>query len=348
MAEAGNILQNIRVLVTDVDGTLLGRRPEFEQYKAFRLRMDQLRTVYGTRWVVCTGRSRRSFQVVFRPLRVFGILPDYLISNHAFIFVRVGTHVRPHVWWNLQVLMLVWRHFWEVYCAIPRLRKAVFARVPFPRIVHQSSHRICFRFYDEETAEFAAEILRGELRPYKYLRLFTHVKEVDIRTVPFTKGLAVAELARHLNIAPADILVIGDGHNDISMMESNLGCRTACPVNAAPEVVETVHLTGGHVGTRSNLAGVIEILDAYERGAVNSALPERWVLTSDRLNPTPAASEGNRHSGLIGALLFLAIIYTTLCALASFNLIPGSKAILNPYLHVLSLLQHVLHHLFLL
>jgi hydroxymethylpyrimidine pyrophosphatase-like HAD family hydrolase len=347
MAESGNILQDVRMLVTDVDGTLLGRRPEFDQYRQFRLRIDQIRTVYSTAWVVCTGRSRSSLQSVFRPLRAFGIAPDYLITQHAFIFERRGRRFVPHVLWNLGVILLLARHTRQVSRAIPRLRRAIFERVPFPKVLHRSSHRICFRFYDEETAGFAADILREEVRPYRYLRIFPHLREVDVRAVPFTKGMAVAELGRHLGIHPAHVLVIGDGHNDISMMEVNIGCRTACPVNAAPEVVETVHRTGGHIASKPSMAGVMEILDAYEQGAVRSELPERWVPTSERLNPFPPSNRFTRRESITGVLLFLAVLYTTLAALASFDLVPFSGLILKPYLKILRLVETVVYKLFL-
>lgn len=344
MSASENILQRIRMFVTDADGTLLGRRPEFEQYRAFRVKIEELRTQYQVFWVVCTGRSLRSFNSVFLPMRTFGIVPDYVIARHAYIYEKVRVGYKPHWLWNRRVLFLQWQDKWHVRRAIPRLRRAVLSRNPFARVILQSGTRICFKFDDDGAANFGAEIIMREVKPYKHLQVFHHQREVDVRTVPFTKGLAVTELARHLNVPPERILVVGDGHNDISMMEMHPAIHTACPSNAAPEVVETVHRTSGHIAASRSLGGVMDILTAYETGAINSQLPEHWPAIRDTANPAAPPHETLdrvRHH-LSGFLLFMAVLYTTLVVLASFHMVPFSHAILKPYLALVAWLEHLI------
>ena len=343
MSTPENILQSIRLFVTDADGTLLGRRPEFEQYRAFRLKMEDIRTRYKACWVVCTGRGLRSFTRVFLPMRTFGIVPDYVITRHAYIYEKGHVGYKPHWAWNLQILLLQWQDEWRVRRAIPRLRKAVLSRNPFARTTFRSGSRICFKFNDDGAANFGAEILKQETRPYKYLQVFHHVREVDVRTVPFTKGLAVNALARHLGVTPDRILVIGDGHNDISMMEMHPDIRTACPSNAAREVIETVHRTRGHIAGSRSLGGVMEALNAYEAGTLNSELPANWQPSHEVANPlTPPRKERNKaRERLFGALLFLAVLYTTMVVLASFGMMPCGHAIMKPYLVMVSWIEHL-------
>jgi HAD superfamily hydrolase (TIGR01484 family) len=337
-----NLLQDIRMLVTDVDGTLVGRKPEFELYRGFRVRIDELRMNHDTVWVICTGRGLRSFSRVFLPMRAFGVVPDYVITRHAYIFEKVAVGYRPHSVWNLRVLAVQWQNRWRVRRAIPHLHRIIRRRIPYVRIVYHSGDRICFRFDDTASADFAADILRSEARPYSYLRVFQHVREVDVRVVPFTKGLAVAELARHLRVTSPRILVIGDGHNDISMMEVNASCRTACPFNAAPEVVETVHKTHGHIAGKPHLAGVMEILDAYETGAVQSELPDGWKPPATTANPVRAPRRRHRRMDSVASvLILLAAIYTTLVVLATFGLLPG-QFLLRPYQTLLALVERLL------
>jgi HAD superfamily hydrolase (TIGR01484 family) len=344
MSASENILQHIRLFVTDADGTLLGRRPEFEQYRAFRVKIDELRTHYRTFWVVCTGRSLRSFNSVFLPMRTFGIVPDYVIARHAYIYEKIRVGYKPHWLWNIQVLHLQGQDMWRVRRAIPRLRRAVLSRNPFARVVFQNAMRICFKFDDDGAANFGAEIIHREAKPYKHLQVFHHLREVDVRTVPFTKGLAVTELARHLGVPPGQILVVGDGHNDISMMEMHPAIRTACPSNAAAEVIETVHRTGGHIAGTRSLGGVMDILTAYESGAINSRLPDNWQVSRNTANPlTPPIRAQNRlRQGLFGFVLFMAVLYTTLVVLASFGVIPGGAVIMKPYLAFISLLERLI------
>ena len=331
MSTSGNILQHIRMFVTDADGTLLGHRPEFEQYRAFRVRLEDLQKRQHTFWVVCTGRSLRGFTRVFLPMRAFGITPDYVIARHAYIYEKASIGYKPHWLWNMQVLMLQWQDEWRVRRAIPRIRHVVLSRNPFARVVSRSPGGIRFKFDDDGSANFGAEILRQETQPYKNLQIFHHMREVDVRKIPFTKGLAVAELARHLGISPDSILVVGDGHNDISMMEMHPDIRTACPSNAAPEVIETVHRTHGHIASSRSLGGVMEALAAYESGEVNDKLPATWLPSHERLNPVSSHRPPARGRGIFGFVLLLAVLYTTMVTLASFGLMPFGKQILVPF-----------------
>ena len=340
MSGSGNILRNVRMFVTDADGTLLGHRPEFDQYCAFRDRINKLRSDYNAVWVVSTGRSLRSFNSVFLAMRTFGIVPDFVIARHAYIYEKAWVGYKPHGIWNIRVQFLQFLDWIEIRRAIPRLRRAVLSKNPFTRVVFRNSRRICFRFDDDGAADFGAGILKEAVKPYKYLQLFHHLREVDIRAVPFTKGLAVAELARHLGIPAAHILVVGDGHNDISMMQPEVARYTACPRNGVPEVVETVHRTGGHIAEERSLAGVMEVLDAYETGRIQSALPEYWQPSQDVDNPlAPRGLPRNKgREVVLSALLLAGTVYATLLVLAFFGLMPFGDAIVRPFQMLLDLI----------
>jgi len=317
------------MLVTDADGTLMGHRPEFEQYRAFRDRIRQLRTTYGLLWVVCTGRSLAGYKYIFRPMRQFGISPDFVIVNHAYIFECKKWGYLPHWIWNLRIRWLEWNDEFAVRRALPKIRKAVLAQNPFARVLVSNGHRLCFRFDDESAAEFGAEVLRREVRPFKHLQMFQSPGEISVRVIPFTKGVAVMELARHLGVVNSQILVVGDGHNDISMMELKPSCYTACPANAAPEVVATVHRTHGHIASERNLNGVMEVLAAYEQGQLNNKLPEDWTESD-----TPVMPRTHSHGirGVMGTSILLSLVlYTTLLVVASFIKFPGRELILKPY-----------------
>jgi len=329
------------MFVTDADGTLMGRRPEFDQYRAFRAKINDLRHTYGAIWVVCTGRSLGGYKRIFRPMNVFGIKPDYVIARHAYIYECKPWGFLPHWIWNLRVLWLQRRDDLALRRAMPRLRRAVLSRNPFAKVSYFSRERLTFRFEDEGAANFGAEILKTEARPYRYLQIFQTPGEVDVRVIPFTKGLAVSELARHLKVENSRILVVGDGHNDISMMEMTPPCHTACPANAAAEVIEAVHQTHGHIASDRSLGGVMEVLTAYETGCVNDKLPEGWI-GHNRSGHAPRKSPGIRGLGTL-VMLFL-VVYTTLLVLCSFTKFPGRKAIMAPYTKLIVEIGLVLDH----
>jgi hydroxymethylpyrimidine pyrophosphatase-like HAD family hydrolase len=328
MDSAENILRRIRMFVTDADGTLMGRRPEFEQYRAFRSKINDLRNAYGAVWVVCTGRTLRGYKHIFGPMNSFGIKPDYVITCHAYIYECKSWGVLPHWFWNLRILWLQFKDDLALRRAMPRLKRAVLSHNPFAKVAYSSRERLCFRFEDEGAARFGADILRSEVRSFKYLQLFESPGEVEIRVIPFTKGLAVKELARHLGVANAQILVVGDGHNDISMIEMKPPCHTACPSNAAAEVIETVHRTHGHIASERSLGGVMEVITAYESGRVNDKLPEGWD-SGNHVSPKPRPSRG--ISGVWTLVVLFLVFYTTLLALCTFVNVPGRRIVMKPY-----------------
>ncbi len=324
------------MFVTDADGTVMGRRAEFDQYRNFRAQINKLRGTYGAKWVVCTGRSLGGYKRIFHPMKVFGIVPDFVISRHAYIYECRKWGFLPHWIWNFRILWLQWKDEMVVRRALPKLRKAVLSCNPFARVAYSTRVRLCFRFEDEGATAYGAEIVRDAVRPHRYLQVFQTSNEVDVRVIPFTKGLAVTELARHLGIPNPQILVVGDGHNDISMMTMTPPCHAACPANAASEVLETVHQAGGHIAKEASLGGVMEILEAYEAGRINSDLPVDWV-GYDR--PGHMAKPTRGHQGGIFSLILIAlVIYSTLLVVSYFCGVPGRQRILAPYFKMIELI----------
>ena len=317
------------MFVTDADGTIMGRRPEFDQYIAFRARIQALRARYGAKWVVCTGRSLRGYSRIFRAMNRFGITPDYVITKPAYLYECRRWGFLPHWIWNFRILKMQWRETLKVRRVLPRLRRLVLNRNPFARVAYSSRQRLCFRFQDEGAEKFGAEILREEVRAYPFLQLFQSPGVLDIRVIPFTKGLTVTELARHLGISNDRILVVGDGHNDVSMLSLQPPCLAGCPSNAASDVLETVHRAKGHIASEASLNGVMEILDAYESGQVNSALPEDWV-GYDRPGHSPRIPV-RRKNRLVSFFMLAMALYVTLLVTCYFCRVPGREMILKPY-----------------
>ena len=341
MAPAENILKQVRMFVTDADGTLMGHRPEFGQYRAFRAKINEMRNTHGAVWVVCTGRSLRGYKRIFRPMNMFGIKPDYVIACHAYIYECKRWGFMPHWLWNLRGLRLQWKDALALRRAMPRLKQAVLRSNPFAKVSRSSRDRLSFQFEDEGAANYAADILRTEAKPYRYFQVFQAPGELEVRVIPFTKGLAVSELAMHLQVVNHQILVVGDGHNDISMMEMTPPCFTACPSNAASEVVEAVHRTHGHIASERSLGGVMEVLEAYESGTVNDALPSGWI-GADRFASRPKPSRG--ISGVGTVVVLLLVFYTTLLVLCSFCNFPGRKFLMKPYTKLIETISVVINH----
>ncbi len=327
-------MAEIRLLATDLDGTLIGSVNELPLYQAFRDKVNELRRRHNTLWVVCTGRSLRSFEFFFTPMRMMDIMPDYVIIKHAYIYGLSKFGYLPHLIWNMRTWHLLHTSERSISKVILDLYDMTAQYAMGVHTVQRKKDRLRLRFTSEETAVAVAGMLKEKAKPYKYLQVFAYGQEVDVRAVPFTKGLALSELAHHLGIPSDYVLAIGNGHNDTSMLDGTAAKLTGCPSNSEVEVMEVVHNSGGHIAASGALTGVMEILDAHMNGSVCSDLPAWWKNRSgpiDRVNISPSRSSQTRRPVASLALLFVCG-YVVLLAFASFNLIPVfSRVIMFPF-----------------
>ncbi|MFO7870550.1 MAG: HAD hydrolase family protein [Kiritimatiellia bacterium] len=339
-------MHNIRLIATDLDGTLIKGAREFRLYSVFRDRINDLRKENSAWWAVCTGRDWRSFHRFFTPMRAMEIVPDFIILKHAYIYTHSAVGFIPHVMWNLRTRCLLWADRLNVSRAITGWHRAVGGIVPDMKTIQKNRSRLWLRFDTEEGARLAWELLREQTATYKHLRVFKYLREVDVRGVPFTKGLAVHELARHLDLSPANVLGIGNGHNDISMFDSEVAVHTGCPSNSEADVIKSVHDAGGHIAGEPSLSGVLDILDAYRNGSVRSDLPGNWQDPAEGPNPSKEHSRHRSHRRRLkfSTKCLIALgAYTVITAFASFNLIPFvSEWIMKPFYLLVSLFRKAL------
>jgi len=336
---------DIRLIATDLDGTLIGGVNEFPLYKDFRDSINELRRHHNAVWAACTGRSRRSFREFFSPMQSMDIMPDYVILNHAYISKLRPIGYVPHFSWNLRIRYLIWSSQLRSQDAIQEWHQLIRGGAHGVRTVRLRRNRLHLRFESAESARVAAELLRERVRPYRHLHVFEYMREVDVRPVPFTKGLAVQELASHLGVGRENILAIGNGHNDISMLEGTVAALTGCPSNSDGEVMEVVHGAGGHIASGRALSGVMEILRAYETGEVCSDLPKNWRPPDKQPHPRPEERKRHRKGRRRGwrkAWWGLAILYAVAMVFASFNLLPFSGLIMKPYNWLMSIVTRIM------
>ncbi len=337
-------MEDIRLIATDLDGTLIGNADEFPMYSEFRDRLMRLQRENGTAWAVITGRTFRSFREFFAPLKVMGLAPDVIIIRHAYIYTLGKFGYKPHVFWNLRILLLLWLDRMQSRRAIAEWH-AVITRVSHGvRTVKRKRNRLWLRFNTEEAAAFAAAELGRRVDSFHHFKVFHYRKEVDVRSVPFTKGMALSQMARHMGIDRENILAIGNGHNDISALDGSVAKFTGCPANSEAEVMSVVHESGGHIADHPSLRGVVEIVDATLGGNVSSTLPPSWEDPANMDNPSSNRNthRSHRREKRIGnVFLVAAIAGTVLIVFASFNLLPGSGLLMKPVRMVLSAVEKV-------
>jgi hydroxymethylpyrimidine pyrophosphatase-like HAD family hydrolase len=337
-------MTDIRLIATDLDGTLIGNTREFHLYTDFRDRINGIRNKNRCVWAVVTGRTLAGFRRFFNPMRTVGIEPDFIIARHAYIYGPTRFGFLPHIWWNLRMVYVQWVNRLKIHRVLDRWHRDILKTIPGVETLMRKKDRLWVSFGTEEYAASGEQLLNGQTYSSRYLRIFKYRKQIDVRCIPFTKGLALSELARHLGISGDHILTIGNGHNDASMLNGSMARYTGCPMNSEPEIVQLVHEAGGHIAGQPSLAGVLEILQAYETGDVRSELPG-WWQNPEESDPSKGRSWLRGHSkrsSLAGTLLLVAAVtYIVLLVFARFNLVPCSGLIRKPFDMVMTLIREL-------
>jgi len=284
-------MPEIDILATDLDGTLVGTHHVYAEYQEFAQEIAEFRRVTGAKWIICTGRSKRGFLSVFGRAMGMGVRPDYLITRERFVHTVTAQVVHmPRLVLNRRIRRSVARLQRQYSKAFASWHKFMtdwdFGATGSAR----TRLHMWFRFDTADNAVQAADLLRERSASLSHVSVRHHAKEVQVSQPEFRKGLAVAVLARRLNVTPERVLAVGNGHNDLYMLNREVARFSGCPANSSREVMRAVHNNGGHIAGRPDIAGVTDILRAYRTDSVNSDLPADWSPPS--LRPKAAGASG--------------------------------------------------------
>ncbi len=258
--ETPHTMSAIRLLATDFDGTISGPNAgDMEARLAFRQLIFRCRTTFNTRWAVITGRHVECLEDLAAELSFHGLCPDYLVMEDACIYRRRGGRYFSYWWWNFSI---DWRRKKQLAAYRPRVKALLEETlVRYPDAENLAQRRVMdfwLRFRNEEDARTVERRLLAEFAAVRELFVFRWGAEVCLAPTAGTKGEAVARLARDLKISREHIVTVGDGQNDISMLDGGCAAHPAAVANATPEVTDTVRRAGGHVAGRPCIHGVIE------------------------------------------------------------------------------------------
>lgn len=322
----------IGLLATDLDGTVIGGVQEFPLYSDFRRELSLLHETQDAVWVACTGRNLSSFVEFTMPMQRMGVVPDYVIVRHAYIYSRRSLCWWPHVLWNIHILYHAWVDRRAAEQALASWHSAIVSCSTGVRTRRRDRGHLVLRFDSSQSATEALNMLKRDFPACRHIQVAVNGNEANVRLVPFTKGLALSELARYLGVPRERIMAIGNGHNDISMLDGSVAGMTGCPSNSEPEVMDTVHRSGGHIADRPSLGGVLQVIEAYRSGTVSSALPEATIaMPRQGRVPQSRKSMGMRPKRVRAVLLLALVGYVVLAVFAYFGFLPFSDLIMKPF-----------------
>jgi hydroxymethylpyrimidine pyrophosphatase-like HAD family hydrolase len=116
----------------------------------------------------------------------------------------------------------------------------------------------CLIAGSNEDADAIMERLDAFCRVIPHLTVMRNDVYARFSHADFTKGTALAEIARQLGIAREHILVAGDHFNDLPMLRKELAEHLVAPANAIDPVKEAVRRQGGYVSRATRGEGVAE------------------------------------------------------------------------------------------
>jgi len=251
----------IRMLVTDLDGTLIAQGEEAEDFLRFRHCLRILRGGCRTAWVIATGRHRSSIEAVLGGLLVRGLTPDVLVLEDARIYKRMGSGAfRPFFLWNFGVSRrrAAWRrkHRFHMEELLVELTDG------FPELENLALDTvdIWVRLPDEDQARQVERFVLDRVGGDGECLVFRWAREVYVGPAVGTKGDAVRRLCRHFKLTSDEVLAIGDGPNDISMLNGDAAGLVGCVGNATDRVRDIVAQGGGYVAEEAGLRGVLEVI----------------------------------------------------------------------------------------
>jgi hypothetical protein len=256
----GTAPRPLRLVCTDLDGTLLDFERGVRIDPRFFERLAAWKAWTNVLWVINTGRWWDSLALEMAE-RGFPVAPDWLILTEREIY-KVHNH-RP-----------VGDYAWNHHCAA----------------VHQQLFNACGPFWTEVrdfvTSQTGAELLREPWSPVgirarneqeadrieKFIasRLPEWPKLTQVRNsiwfrfahVDFNKGTCLGYLQELLGITPDETLAAGDHYNDLPMLDRQYARWLVCPANSIPPVKAAVRDQGGHVARQNTSCVVVEGWDA--------------------------------------------------------------------------------------
>lgn len=249
----------LQLVSTDFDGTIFA---EFENPPVpdSLQRILQDLQAQGARWVINTGRDLTSLMEAVARARLT-VRPDYLVLVEREIYVH-----QAHQYASLDE--------WNQRCAADHA--ALFARVraDAPRLTAWINDHYDAEVYADPWSPLCLiarsnpdmDAIEGFLRDYCRTVPDLEIMRNDVYSRfchrAYSKGTALAEIARRLGIERANIFAAGDHLNDLPMLNKEIAGHLAAPANAVPEVKAAVLRQGGFVSELSHGHAVAGALQA--------------------------------------------------------------------------------------
>jgi len=253
----------IRLLSTDFDGTLIGHQPDARTAVSLGDALKDLRE-RGAIWAVNTGRQLW-FALEGLELAHLPHDPDYVLTSEKDIFHRV----EEGSWeafgdWNARMeerTVALFSRARDVFTAIENMVE----REDGIEVLYEESRMAGLMTADTATMDRAVDLIRAASTAVPEFSFNRNDVWMRFAHREIHKGSSLGELARLLGIDAAEVLAVGDHHNDIPMLDGSAAGMVACPSNAVDEVKRVVRKAGGYVSPHPWGEGVADAIRHFAK-----------------------------------------------------------------------------------
>ena len=248
-----------RLIVLDLDGTSARYEPRFELDPAVREALAAVRAQRPeVRWALNSDRFEGEM------IRLAEYLdpderPDAIMSCQHLLYRRDHHNTyQPDVRWNQQQRTLH-RGLWDrIFPKFNAWQQHI--RNTYP--VHEVF--VCERYFAFRVPPHRLPCLRGHveglMQPWPDAKVSGNHEWVFVVHDQFSKGRLLTEFAAQAGYVRDEILAIGDGYNDLPMLDRSVAKYAGCPADAAEEVRNAIKSRNGIIAKAPGTAGTVEII----------------------------------------------------------------------------------------
>ena len=247
-------------IVVDLDGTSLRYEPCMQVEPALLRLLDTLQQ-RGARWIMNSDRFIDDMLELCDGIDV-DLRPAALLSSQRYVFVRDGNSwYRPHRAWNDRqeaVHSTLWR---RIKARFPVWQHEIEQR--FTPITSYINDFVFAYMFEPSQASQAHALLSTLVADVADVQVSGNHEWVFLLHRSFSKRRILLETMRLLGLSRERMIAIGDGFNDITMLDGSVTRMVGCPSNASADVKQAVRDAGGYIAAAAEAAGSIEVIRHY-------------------------------------------------------------------------------------
>ncbi len=256
------------LLCFDFDGTLVLPEADPVFHPGLGQMIRQLRA-QGAAWVVNTGRS---LEQTLQGLAQYGLFmePDYLIVRECDVY-RPGLlrRWRDFGSWNARARRAHDR-FVRDHAAFFDAARRFLEEHTEAQFIHDASGDIGIIAASNDEMDRICAWIESQRHAHPDIGYQRNTIYMRFAHTAYSKGSALGELSRLLDLRAEHVFAAGDNYNDLSMLHPQYARKTACPGNALPPIKSQVLGHGGFVSERPASEGMMEALAHFFSGPAAS------------------------------------------------------------------------------